>query len=107
MNNKEFDGKIKLLKTHMVESLRTESKDFQEPRGNVPPGEIGYDEFCAILEKAGLPEMKSPVVFNIFDTGSTGATRITTKHYKKYVNSHYYRFCRYEGFLINNDCIPS
>jgi serine/threonine protein kinase len=81
MKNTEFDGKLKVLKHHMVDVIKKSSSSFDEKTlgtsasvvaSNAPPGEIGYDEFCAVLDKAGLPEMKSQVVFGIFDTGNTG-----------------------------------
>lgn len=80
MKNSEFDGKLKILKHHMVNSFKESSSgSFDEGRrksigaANIPTGELGYEEFCAVLDKAGLPEMKSQVVFNIFDTGNTGS----------------------------------
>ena len=77
MKNSEFDGKLKVLKHHMVDSFKQSSsgsfdENDRKNTSNTPPGEIGYDEFCNILDKAGLPDMKSHVVFNIFDTGNTG-----------------------------------
>ena len=75
MQNHEFDGKLKVLKRHMVDSFRN-SGSFDEKdnsrKSKAPPGELDYDEFCAVMDKAGLPELKSHVVFNIFDTGNTG-----------------------------------
>jgi len=75
MKNSDFDKKLKQLKHHMVDSFKKSASgehDLTASKG-VPPGEIGYDEFCSILDRAGLPEMKSHVVFNIFDTGNTGS----------------------------------
>ena len=73
MKNSDFDNKLKQLKQHMVNSFRkSTSGEHDQSATGLPPGEIGYDEFCVILDQAGLPEMKSHVVFNIFDTGNTG-----------------------------------
>lgn len=76
MKNRDFDNKVKTLKHHMVDSFKKSSSgDYASSVAatGLPPGEIGYEEFCTILDKAGLPEMKSQVVFNIFDTGKTGS----------------------------------
>lgn len=75
IKNSEFDGKLKILKHHMVDSIKKSSSgqfDGVASPNSALPGEIGYEEFCKVLDKAGLPEMKSHVVFNIFDTGNTG-----------------------------------
>jgi uncharacterized protein YbcV (DUF1398 family) len=53
-------------------SPEEEGKEKSISKSKAPPGEIDYEAFCEVLEKAGLHEMKSRVVFSIFDTGNTG-----------------------------------